>query len=173
MPGSGPLPPNPALLVSALKRVPNRDRLAFLDALPRMLGVEIPPEPPASSAPLTWEWAREMAANGIEFGAHTRTHPIVSRLEDAAALRDEIEGSKRRIEVALGRPVRHFCYPNGRPEDISPAAVDCVRRAGFETAVITETGVNLPGADPLLLKRIPADPAYADRYFEECVAGLH
>jgi hypothetical protein len=68
--------------------------------------------------------------------------------------------------------VIHFCYPNGRPEDISEEAVACVRQAGFETAVTTETGLNYPGADLHRLKRIPADPEYPDFYFEEVVAGV-
>jgi peptidoglycan/xylan/chitin deacetylase (PgdA/CDA1 family) len=173
VPGAGRLPLSFEPLKEALKRVPNAARTAFLERLPAALGIQLPPEPPASCAPMTWEWAREMAANGIDFGAHTRTHPILSRVEDPAALREEIEGSRRRIEQALGRPVRHFCYPNGRPEDISETVVECVRRAGFETAVVTDPGFNPPPVDPFRLQRIPADPTYPDLYFEECVAGLH
>jgi peptidoglycan/xylan/chitin deacetylase (PgdA/CDA1 family) len=173
VPGAGRLPLSLDVLNAALKRLPDRARRAFLAELPRLLGVELPPEPPAEYSALTWEWAREMAANGMEFGAHTRTHPILSRVEDEAGLRDEIAGSKRRIEQALGRPVAHFCYPNGRPEDISEAAAACVREAGFETAVVTEAGFNSRGDDLFRLKRIPADPAYSDQYFIEAVAGLH
>ena len=109
----------------------------------------------------------------IEFGAHTRTHPILSRLETDAKLDDDIAGSKRRIEEALGRPVKHFCYPNGRPEDVDDRAVECVKHAGFETAVVTSQGFNFRGADRFRLKRIPADPGYPDAFFEEYVAGVH
>ena len=160
-------------LGDAAKRLPDADRRRFLDEIPRLLGASVPDHPPADYAPLTWDSAREMAANGIEFGAHTRTHPILSRVETEAALDEEIAGSKRRIEQELGRPVLHFCYPNGRPEDVGDRAVECVERSGFETAVVTSQGFNFRGADRFRLKRIPADPSYSDAFFEEYVAGVH
>jgi peptidoglycan/xylan/chitin deacetylase (PgdA/CDA1 family) len=162
-----------AALGEAAKRLPDGDRRRFLKEITRLLGASLPDQPPPQYAPLTWESVREMAANGIEFGAHTRTHPILSRLESEAALDDEIAGSKRRIEEEVGRPVLHFCYPNGRPEDVGDRAVKCVERAGFETAVVTSQGFNFRGADRFRLKRIPADPAYPDAFFEEYVAGVH
>jgi peptidoglycan/xylan/chitin deacetylase (PgdA/CDA1 family) len=157
---------------SSAKAMPDSERRRFMDQLPALLGVRIPDSPPEEYAPLTWDSVREMAAHAIEFGAHSATHPILSRVESEAELRAEIEGSKRRIEQELGRPVRHFCYPNGRPEDIGERVVACVKSAGFETAVVTSEGFNRTGADPLLLKRIPADPEYTDRFFAEYVAGL-
>ena len=162
-----------AVLSEAAKRMPDAQKRRLLDELPAMLDVHLPTEPPAEYAPLTWQCVKQMSSDGIEFGAHTRTHPILSRVESETALRDEIEGSKRRIEAEIGRPVRHFCYPNGKPEDIDMRTVESVQRAGFETAVVTEEGFNFAGADPFRLKRIPADPAYADSFFEEYVAGVH
>ncbi|HVX67448.1 MAG TPA: polysaccharide deacetylase family protein [Bryobacteraceae bacterium] len=159
-------------LAAETKSMPDRERRRFMDGLLELLDVRIPASPPEEYAPLTWDSVREMAAHGIEFGAHSATHPILSRVEGDAELRAEIEGSKLRIEQELGRPVRHFCYPNGRPEDIGERVVACVRSAGFETAVVTTEGFNRAGADPFLLKRIPADPDYTDRFFAEYVAGL-
>jgi hypothetical protein len=46
--------------------------------------------------------------------------------------------------------VRHFCYPYG---DWNPAVCDLVAEADYETAVTTEAGVNLAGADRFALKR--------------------
>ncbi len=162
-----------AALSAVLKRMPDAARRSFLAALPELTGVRVPPEPPLQWSPLSWHWAREMAAHGIDFGAHTRSHPILSRVTDAALLRDEIEGSKKRIEEMLERPVLHFCYPNGRGADVSDAAVEEVRRAGFATAVLSEPGFNYRGADLHRLKRVPADPAYPEQYFHEYVAGVH
>ncbi len=161
------------VLISAAKQMPNRDRLALLEDLPRMLNVFIPPAPPAKYAPLTWNHVREMSAHHIDFGAHSETHPILSRLESEADLASEILDSKRRIEEVLDRPALSFCYPNGRWQDIGERAVDLVAHAGFQIAVGTEEGFNYQGADPLLLKRIPADPSYSEPFFREYVAGLH
>ncbi len=135
-------------------------------------GSDSRPAPPGCE-PLAWDDVRLMARKGVEFGAHTRTHPVLSRLTSHAELNAEIAGSKRRIEDALASPVRHFCYPNGSQRDISREAVDAVRQAGFETAVTTESGVNGVGDDPFLLRRIGVDPGYARDYFARCATGFH
>lgn len=157
-------------LCEALKGLRNQDRLSVLAALPELLGVGIPARPPAADAPLTWEQVRLLARQGVEFGAHTATHPILSRVESAADLAQEIGGSKRRLEEMLGTPVRHFCYPNGRAVDISPEAVGAVREAGYHTAVTTVTGANFRGADRLDLHRVGADPRLDFGYFQRSVA---
>jgi peptidoglycan/xylan/chitin deacetylase (PgdA/CDA1 family) len=55
----------------------------------------------------------ELARDGlVDIGAHTMTHPILSRLP-AAQQRDEIQCSKIRLEEILGRSVTGFAYPNG------------------------------------------------------------
>jgi peptidoglycan/xylan/chitin deacetylase (PgdA/CDA1 family) len=159
-------------IVEALKLVSNEERLQVVERLPELLEVEIPNEPPRGCEPLRWSDVREMAQGGIEFGAHTRRHPVLSRVSSAAELADEIAGSKRCVEEALGAPVRHFCYPNGARPDISAEAVEMVRQAGYETAVTTESGVNAPGDDLLRLRRIGVDPGYEPEYFQQCAAAF-
>jgi peptidoglycan/xylan/chitin deacetylase (PgdA/CDA1 family) len=156
-----------------LKLLRNEDRLGVLALLPVLLAVTLPSEPPADFQPLRWEDLRRMAASGVEVGAHTRTHPILSRVTSTAELRDEIVGSKRRIEEVLGMPVRHFCYPNGLRRDIGPEVAEAVREAGYEAAVTTEPGMNLRPAGLLRLRRIGVDPTYEPRYFEQCAAAFH
>ena len=122
---------------------------------------------------MRWEEVREAAAGGIEFGAHTRSHPILSRLGGEDELHAEIAGSKRRIEEQLGSEVDHFCYPNGSLTDFTPAAVQAVHAAGFRTATTTVPGFVTAGADALLLSRFGVASDYEARYFAECAAGLH
>jgi peptidoglycan/xylan/chitin deacetylase (PgdA/CDA1 family) len=155
----------------AAKRMPDPERVRLVADLPRLLGTAMPEQPPPEYAPLTWDSVREMAAPGVDFGVHTRTHPILSRVSDDERLRDEIDGSRRRIEEETGKPAVHFCYPNGRYEDIGDKVVERVRQSGFQTGVVTADGLNYPGCNPLLLKRIPADPAYTDQFFQEYLAG--
>ena len=90
---------------------------------------------------------------GMQIGAHTRSHPILTRLApDAAA--DEIAGSKRDLEALLGEPVSLFAYPNGRPgTDYAAVHVDMVRGAGFAGAVSTAPGAANAGGDPFQLPR--------------------
>ena len=77
------------------------------------------------------EELREVAAAGIEIGAHTITHPDLSRLDYDACL-NEVGGSRRELERLLGVSVRTFAYPFCR---YGPAARAAVERAGFEAAV--------------------------------------
>ena len=37
---------------------------------------------PDRSLPMTWDDARSLAKEGVRFGAHTRSHPILTRLDD-------------------------------------------------------------------------------------------
>ncbi len=100
---------------------------------------------------------RDWMAAGHGIGAHTRTHPWLTRIPLAEA-REEIRGSKARLEDLFGVPILHFCYPYG---DWNPAVRDLVEEAGFVTACTTEPGLNRPGGDPFRLRRLTA--RYASR----------
>ena len=102
----------------AMKRLPNAESLRLLAALPDFLGARLPDSIPESYAPLTWGEVRLMRRHGIEFGAHTVTHPILAGMSNEADVRGELARSKARIEEELQEPVWHFAYPNGRREDI-------------------------------------------------------
>lgn len=160
------------LLIEQAKRLKNQDRLFLIDYLTRRLEVNWPREIPEHFKPLSWDEVRMLAQAGVEFGAHTKTHPILSKISDDGEMHNEIEGSKKRIEEALDTAVLHFCYPNGRTADISAVAVSAVRAADFQTAVTTERGLNLKSSDRFLLRRIGVEPNFPELYFRECVAGF-
>jgi peptidoglycan/xylan/chitin deacetylase (PgdA/CDA1 family) len=61
---------------------------------------------------LDWDEIGEMSDDGIDFGAHTVTHPDFSKL-DLAQTRREIIDSKLEIERHLGKQVPFFSYPYG------------------------------------------------------------
>lgn len=65
---------------------------------------------------LSWGEIREMQRYGIDFGAHTLTHPDLTRLSLKQAEREICE-SKAIIEEALGISVLSFAYPYGRYDD--------------------------------------------------------
>ena len=148
------------------------NRRELVGELPRLLKAEMPQQAPPEYGPLSWDAVRLLAASGVEFGAHTKTHPILSALTDPEELREEIAGSKARIEAELDRPVLHFCYPNGKMRDIGPAAEEAVRAAGMRTAVTAEPGLNQIDQDAFLLRRIGADPSHQEMYFARSLAGL-
>jgi len=159
-------------IINGLVYLETDQRLDLMANITEDLKVQLPALPPPKWAAVTWGEVKEMASHGIEFGAHTRTHPILSRLPDRNSIRNEIESSKLRIEEELHQPVHHFCYPNGSLKDFTEDAVAIVKELGFHTAVTTERGMNLPAANPFLLRRIGVEPIGATPYFCELLAGV-
>ena len=159
-------------VVQALKLLPNSERLAQMEELRRLLGVGLPEGPPAGYEPLSWDEVRRLASDGVEFGAHTRTHPVLSRISDSHELLDEISGSRHRLEEELGSPTLHFCYPFGTWADLSDETVSNIRRCGFATAVTAESGFNYAGIDPLRLFRLHLDHTFSERHSSEVLAGI-
>jgi len=119
------------------------------------------PHDVASGQPLpcnTVDQLRSLAAGGIEIGAHTRTHCDLGKISDAGRIEAEVVGSKRELERALDCPIHYFAFPYGLPENLSEAALDVARRAGFQGVCSAYGDYNLPGDDPFHLRRIHADP---------------
>ena len=108
-----------------------------------------PADLPAGSRLLDWDELRELAAAGIEVGGHSVNHAVLANLPLAEARR-EMAGCRDAIAERLGRPPRHFAYPNGYH---SPAVRRAVRDAGFETGSTTEDRENLRGCDLFALRR--------------------
>ena len=73
---------------------------------------------------------RELAAAGVELGAHTVTHPDMSLLDEEACLR-EMADSRDQLEEVTGVRARTFAYPFCR---YGPAARRAAEAAGFEAA---------------------------------------
>ena len=95
----------------------------------------------------------EMAASGMEIGAHTRSHPILTRLSDGLAA-EEIEASRRYLTALLSRDIDLFAYPNGRQgDDFDGRHVRMVRELGFRAAVATNPGAANTKADLFRLPR--------------------
>jgi O-antigen/teichoic acid export membrane protein/peptidoglycan/xylan/chitin deacetylase (PgdA/CDA1 family) len=88
----------------------------------------------SSARMMTPDELRELAAAGVELGAHTVHHADLSRLSQSECLREMVE-SRDRIEEIAGTPVRTFAYPYCR---YGPEAMAAVEEAGFSAAVTGE-----------------------------------
>lgn len=108
---------------------------------------------------MTTAQLRALRGAGMGVGGHTRRHPILATLDEAAAA-DEIAGGKQRLEAMLGEPVTLFAYPNGKPgQDYRARDAALVRAAGYRAAVSTSPGMARRGADVFQLPRFtPWDP---------------
>jgi peptidoglycan/xylan/chitin deacetylase (PgdA/CDA1 family) len=159
-------------VTEGLKQMPHAEFLSQLATLEQWLDVQVPEHAPAEYAPLSWESVRKLAGAGVEFGVHTRTHPILSKLTDVTRLCEEIAGSKRRLEEELTIPSLHFSYPNGTYDDYDARTLAVVQKCGFATAVTAECGFNYTGADPFQLLRVGVEPSMPEQIFAQLLAGV-
>lgn len=96
---------------------------------------------------------KKMAASGlIDFGAHTRTHRILSGLSENECSRD-ILGSLVAVSRITERPCLLFAYPNGQSSDYTRHAVRTLGANGVIAAVTTRPGPNDSRTPPLELRR--------------------
>lgn len=152
--------------------LPHEQRCAFVDTLSELLQVEVPERPAPEYSAMSWDTVRKIAAEGgVTFGAHTRTHPILTTLPTAKAIEDEIIASRDHIERELASGVTHFCYPNGKTADIGPVALNVMKSKGFRTAVTAEPGVNTPASDRFQLLRIGVEDDMSFSAFQRSAAA--
>lgn len=124
--------------IEQIKSLPDQKKWEMVHSLPARLHVSIP-HGYFKNLMITWEQAREMSENGIEFGGHTVHHPILTRipLEEA---RREICESKKEIEGHLGKKVRGFAYPNGMDKDLNDKVQASVSSCGYKAAFTLQKG---------------------------------
>ncbi len=145
-----------AEVMAALSRLPRPEREQCLAEIGDRLGVEAPRD-----RMLTWEQAREMRARGVDFGAHTYSHPLLARVSEAEA-RWEMERSREDLRQHLGIDRPSFAFPGG---SLSPTLVDLARSLGFRSVFQRRLGlrVNSPATThQFALSRVglPNAPAF-------------
>jgi glycosyltransferase involved in cell wall biosynthesis/peptidoglycan/xylan/chitin deacetylase (PgdA/CDA1 family) len=91
-----------------------------------------------------------LARNGVEIGAHSRTHRPLKQA-GPAELAEEVAGSVEELgQQGIDRP-RTFAYPYGSWDF---AARRAVREAGLRAAFTVDSGFARQGQDPYLIPRI-------------------
>ena len=101
---------------------------------------------------LNWEEVSHMRREGISFGSHTVTHPILSRLSQEEVEKQVALSSEAIERHACVRP-RTFAYPNGTREDFTETTKHVLKEAGYLCAVTTTFGTNAHGQDLFELRR--------------------
>ncbi|OFW36151.1 MAG: hypothetical protein A3F70_00815 [Acidobacteria bacterium RIFCSPLOWO2_12_FULL_67_14] len=79
---------------------------------------------------------REMAAAGMAFGHHTRTHRMLARLT-AAEQDAELRGGVAWIRGMTGQETVSFCYPWGGPQTYTRDTLRILRESGYSVAFNT------------------------------------
>ena len=142
-------------LLRIYKALPGRLTGEYLEFLAEALGTGRCAAEPGMW--MNWSHVREMHAQGMDFGGHTVTHPVLANLarsEQAA----EVGECRRRIAAELGQTARAFSYPVGQRESFNATTQTCLREAGYEWAFSYYGGFNRPGeANPFDLRRVAVE----------------
>lgn len=140
-------------IAQASKRLTLEERLRFVSRLAEASGQR---GIPAFARMMTFEELATLADEGHEIGSHSMTHCLMTECDDES-LRWELAESRRRLEVALNRPVTSFCYPNGNCDARTARAAAA---AGYQRAVTTRWGHNDRSTDLFQLNRFDMESAY-------------
>jgi peptidoglycan/xylan/chitin deacetylase (PgdA/CDA1 family) len=93
---------------------------------------------------------RDIVAAGHRIGSHTRTHASLPDLDDAP-LRDELAGSRARLEELTGQTVDLLAYPSVHHDARVRAAAGA---AGYRAGFTFLNGRVAPGLDMYELPRL-------------------
>ena len=130
-----------------------RQREEFLTELRREAGINAEDIYPLYEIMLNWRDVKLMRCYGMQFGAHTLSHPSLPNIPEHEA-KTEIFSSKYVLEERLNEEVRHFSYPNpGDKQHSSRRIAAIVRKAGFSSATTSMPGRVVEGDESFQLKR--------------------
>jgi len=145
----------------------------FLDGIAEETGSGRAPKEAANEQWMTWDMIREMSDGGMDFGAHTVTHPILANLT-AEEQGMEVCESRLRVEKQLDRPITSLSYPVGKRESFNDDTRAALSKQGFDWA-FSYYGGHSSGADidrfDIPRVAIESDVSIAD--FRSCCALPH
>lgn len=116
---------------------------------------------------MSWEQIRRLRDEGWEIGAHSRSHPWLTQIDDAR-LHDELRGSRAVLERELGTAPGTIAYPYGDHDDRVVAATAA---AGYTAACTVPHRFEEFGSTPLRMARIDVTRSESQRAFRLRTAG--
>ena len=153
-------------LYAILIVLPRARREALQDELLRW--ADVAADAPERDRALTVAELAALAASPLAtIGAHTVTHPMLTRLapNDQVA---EMRESRATLEAIVGRSIASFAYPYGDHDDRSAAAA---REAGFEIAVTCIPGGIRARADAMKLPRVEVADCDGETFLRSLRSG--
>ena len=115
-------------------------------------------------AALSWPQIAEFVSSGLcTIGNHTHSHVRPELLTS-----EELDICSAVIESRLGFRPQHFAYPWG----IFVSHLEGELRSRFRTAATGVVGRNLPGFDPMRLRRVPVRRTDPLGFFQAKLTGL-
>lgn len=154
-------------LLGALKYLPHDRRSELSQLLTNAAGIG-----ESYDTMMTPCEVRTLYNSGMEIGAHTHTHPILSGLPDDIA-EAELARSKDELEAILGEPVTSFAYPNGNTSrDLGPQHAAMAKKLGFRAAATTDWGIASMQTDPFLIPRFTPWDRSPHRFALRCTLAM-
>lgn len=140
-------------IVTYLRSAEDEERLAFCKEFEKsypVIGEDL------KDRFMNWDQVATMQQEGFEFGCHTMTHPVLSRLSPEKLMHELFE-SKAIVERGTGRECLDFAFPFGRvTECVDSSAISAV---GFRSAVTTVYGTNSSVTPKTELRRLSCGDA--------------
>jgi peptidoglycan/xylan/chitin deacetylase (PgdA/CDA1 family) len=114
---------------------------------------------------LNWAQVKEMNVNGVEFGAHTMSHPILSQLSVEES-ENEVILSKRTIENEIGIDVKGFAIPYGLAAHFNNGTLKTIEQTGFRYCCSAESGFVTCASNAYSLKRISMSNSFSSSVYK-------
>lgn len=118
------------LMIRYYWSLPQEQANTFLEQLSQFTGV-FPQKASPGTQWMTWDMARLMRDGGMDFGAHTVSHPILTRI-NKDQLASEIQKSKSRIETELNLSIRTLSYPVGLMDCFNDQVIETLQANGID-----------------------------------------
>jgi peptidoglycan/xylan/chitin deacetylase (PgdA/CDA1 family) len=115
---------------------------------------------------------RQLAEAGMAIGAHTVSHPLLSK-QSAAVAENEMRESQRILAEAVGERVWAMAYPFGYAGSASAREFDLAEKAGYECAFLNFGGPVRPKPTVFSLPRVHVTAEMRASELEAHVSGLH
>jgi peptidoglycan/xylan/chitin deacetylase (PgdA/CDA1 family) len=133
-----------------LRALPHDGAAHFVESTCREAGLDVVGETRPGSPVLTWDELRALARDGVSFGAHTRHHAALARI-DERRVREEIRGSLQDLTRELGSGPWPIAYPYGIYDR---AVMRIAREEGCTLGFTCDDGLNVLGRTrPFQLRR--------------------
>lgn len=121
--------------------------------------------------PMEWRDLTALRSAGWSIGAHTITHPRLSRC-DGPTLERELAEPIEVINARFGATAVPFAYPFGGMEDITAFARRLVAVLGYSVCLSDFGGENIAPGDPYRMRRIELGGDHASLAWRVRVGGL-
>lgn len=88
---------------------------------------------PVRRQAMSWEQVKDISQHPLcTIGGHTVSHLALNKLSDQE-FREEIADGVAKLQSAIGKPIQHFAYPYGSPNEIGEREYKLISEFKFKT----------------------------------------